>query len=104
MVTWYHVTEENSVHIFWLLPQYLVLTVGEILFSITSMEFAYSQAPATMKSVLQALYLMTTAMGNLITMLIVELFSALGWEQVGDGSWTEGADILLTVPSTFSVH
>ena len=37
----------------WLLPQYAVVTVGEILFSITSMEFAYSQAPPSMKSVLQ---------------------------------------------------
>jgi solute carrier family 15 oligopeptide transporter 1 len=107
MITWHHVTEENSVHIFWLLPQYLVLTVGEILFSITSMEFAYSQAPATMKSVLQvgapactqptwhmaawqAMYLMTTAVGNLITMIIVEIFSAIGWEQVGDGSCNVG--------------
>ena len=85
----------------WLLPQYVVVTVGEILFSITSMEFAYSQAPPSMKSVLQvsatsqlsstmshliilqALYLMTTAVGNLITMVIVEIFSAIGLEQVG---------------------
>ena len=31
----------------------------------------------------QALYLMTTAVGNLITMVIVEIFSAIGLEQVG---------------------
>ena len=95
------VVEDNRVHIMWLLPQYVVVTVGEILFSITSMEFAYSQAPPSMKSVLQvsatsqlsstmshliilqALYLMTTAVGNLITMVIVEIFSAIGLEQVG---------------------
>ena len=47
------VVEDNRVHIMWLLPQYAVVTVGEILFSITSMEFAYSQAPPSMKSVLQ---------------------------------------------------
>ena len=78
----YRVTEPNSVHIFWLLPQYLVISVCEVLFSITSLEFAYSQAPTTMKSVLQSLYLMTTAVGNLITVLIVEIFLAIGWEQV----------------------
>ena len=49
----YEVIPPNSVHIFWLLPKYIVVTVGEILFSITSMEFAYSQAPPSMKSVLQ---------------------------------------------------
>ena len=47
------VVEDNKIHIMWLLPQYAVVTVGEILFSITSMEFAYSQAPPSMKSVLQ---------------------------------------------------
>lgn len=81
-VSVYEVTSPNSVHIFWLLPQYFVVTVGEILFSITSMEFAYSQAPKSMKSVIQALYLMTTAVGNLITMVIVEIFSAIGLPQV----------------------
>ena len=82
MVTRYNVVEENKVHIMWLLPQYIVVTVGEILFSITSLEFAYSQAPPSMKSVLQALFLMTTAVGNLITLVIVEIFSAFGLEQV----------------------
>ena len=37
------IVEDNKVHIMWLLPQYTIVTVGEILFSITSMEFAYSQ-------------------------------------------------------------
>jgi len=81
VVSVYEVITPNSVHIFWLLPQYFVVTVGEILFSITSMEFAYSQAPKSMKSVIQALYLMTTAVGNLITMVIVEIFSEIGLEQ-----------------------
>ena len=39
----YTLTPPNSVHIFWLIPQYIILTVAEILFSITSLEFAYSQ-------------------------------------------------------------
>ena len=46
-------TPENSVHILWLLPQYIVLTVGEILFSVTGLEFSYTQAPASMKAMLQ---------------------------------------------------
>ena len=37
------VVEDNKIHIMWLLPQYTIVTIGEILFSITSMEFAYSQ-------------------------------------------------------------
>ena len=99
-MTSFSVVSENSVHMMWLLPQYVVVTVSEILFSITSLEFSYSQAPPSMKSILQvtkhnkrldikwtlyickALYLMTSAFGNLITLVIVALFSAIGVEQV----------------------
>ena len=37
------VTVPNTVHMFWLLPQYVVLTAGEVLFSITSLAFAFTQ-------------------------------------------------------------
>ena len=65
-------TQPNSVHIFWLLPQYFVITVGEIMFSVTGLEFSYSQAPESMKSVLQAAWLLTTALGNVIVILVAE--------------------------------
>ena len=65
-------TTPNSVHIFWLLPQIFVITVGEIMFSVTGLEFSYSQAPDSMKSVLQAAWLLTTAFGNVIVILIAE--------------------------------
>jgi hypothetical protein len=41
----------NSVNILWQLPQLFVMTVGEILFSVTGLEFSYSQAAPSMKSV-----------------------------------------------------
>lgn len=40
------------------------------MFSITGLEFSYSQAPVSMKSVLQAAWLLTTAIGNLIIVII----------------------------------
>ena len=36
-------TQENSIHMLWLLPQYFVITTGEIMLSITGLEFSYSQ-------------------------------------------------------------
>mgnify|MGYP001233405395 CR=1 FL=1 len=36
-------SSENSVHILWLIPQFFVITVGEIMISITALEFSYSQ-------------------------------------------------------------
>lgn len=44
--------------------------MGEIMFSITGLEFSYSQAPSSMKSVMQACWLLTTAFGNLIVIII----------------------------------
>jgi hypothetical protein len=35
------------------IPQYVVMTMGEIMVSITGLSFAYSQAPDSMKSVMQ---------------------------------------------------
>merc|ERR1719422_1906179 len=65
-------TQDNSIHMLWLLPQYFVITVGEIMLSITGLEFSYSQAPESMKSVLQAAWLLNVAFGNLIVIAIAE--------------------------------
>lgn len=55
-----------------MIPQYILATAGEIMFSITGLEFSYAQAPRSMKSVLQACWLLTVAVGNLIVVLVTE--------------------------------
>lgn len=67
------VVAPNSVNILWLIPQYVVMTLGEVMFSVTGLEFSYSQAPVTMKSVLSACWLLTVAFGNVIVVIIAEL-------------------------------
>uniref|UniRef100_A0A674E8V3 Solute carrier family 15 member 2 n=1 Tax=Salmo trutta TaxID=8032 RepID=A0A674E8V3_SALTR len=62
----------NNVHIAWQIPQYALMTAGEVMFSITGIEFSYSQAPANMKSVLQAGWLLTVAFGNVIVLIVAE--------------------------------
>ena len=59
-------TAANSINILWLFPQYFVITVGEIILRATGLEFSCSQAPESMKSVLQAAWLMTLAFGSII--------------------------------------
>uniref|UniRef100_T1H3R5 Peptide transporter family 1 n=1 Tax=Megaselia scalaris TaxID=36166 RepID=T1H3R5_MEGSC len=66
------VTDANSVSILWLIPQYVIMTLGEVMFSVTGLEFSYSQAPVSMKSVIQACFQLTVAFGNVIDIIIVE--------------------------------
>ncbi|XP_030380983.1 peptide transporter family 1 isoform X2 [Scaptodrosophila lebanonensis] len=66
------VTEPNSMNILWLIPQYVVMTLAEVMFSVTGLEFSYAQAPPSMKSVLQACWLLTVAFGNVIVVIIAE--------------------------------
>ncbi|OQV15151.1 Solute carrier family 15 member 2 [Hypsibius exemplaris] len=66
----YDIVSASSLSVFWQLPQYFVITVGEVLFSVSGLSFAYSQAPVSMKSVLQAGWLLTVAFGNVIVLII----------------------------------
>ncbi|XP_041637847.1 solute carrier family 15 member 1-like [Cheilinus undulatus] len=62
----------NSVHMALQIPQYFLMTAGEVVFSVTGLEFSYSQAPSNMKSVLQAGWLLTVAVGNIIVLIVAE--------------------------------
>uniref|UniRef100_A0A669QT33 Solute carrier family 15 member 1 n=1 Tax=Phasianus colchicus TaxID=9054 RepID=A0A669QT33_PHACC len=62
--------QPNTVHMAWQIPQYFLLTCGEVVFSVTGLEFSYSQAPSNMKSVLQAGWLLTVAVGNIIVLIV----------------------------------
>ncbi|KAL0113725.1 hypothetical protein PUN28_012687 [Cardiocondyla obscurior] len=64
------VTPPNSLHMAWMLPQYIVITMAEVMFSVTGLQFAFTQAPVTMKSLLQAGWLLSVAFGNLIVVII----------------------------------
>ncbi len=52
------------VTVWWQVLAYLVLTTSEVLVSITALEFAYTQAPKRMKSVVMGLFLLTVTLGN----------------------------------------
>lgn len=64
---------DGCIHILWQVPQYIVLTCGEVMLSITGLEFAYSQAPGSIKSVCSSAWLLTVAAGNLIVIVFNEL-------------------------------
>jgi solute carrier family 15 (oligopeptide transporter), member 1 len=62
----------GQVFIAWQLPQWIVLSAAEIMVSITGLEFAYSQSPKSMKSIVMAGWLLTVSVGNLLVAAIAE--------------------------------
>ena len=62
----------------WQLPQYVLLTVGEVLVSVTGLEFSYTQAPKAMRSTIMSLWFLTVALGNLLTAVLTRLVSLEG--------------------------
>ncbi|NWR27151.1 S15A1 protein, partial [Tachuris rubrigastra] len=69
-ITYFEDIPPSSVHMAWQIPQYFLLTCGEVVFSVTGLEFSYSQAPSNMKSVLQAGWLLSVAVGNIIVLIV----------------------------------
>ncbi|XP_002000285.2 peptide transporter family 1 [Drosophila mojavensis] len=63
----------QSINIVWQLPQFLLLMMGELLLSIPGLQFAFTQAPSSMKSVVTAAWFLNNAFGNLIVVIITQL-------------------------------
>ena len=68
----------NSVHVAWQIPQITIVTVAEILLSVTGLEFAYAQSPQNSQALILAFYLFMTAIGDgLGAILYASIFSSL---------------------------
>jgi POT family proton-dependent oligopeptide transporter len=57
----------------WQIVPYLVITMSEVMVSITGLEFAYTQAPRSMKSTIMSFWLLTVFVGNLFTAYIEKI-------------------------------
>lgn len=54
----------------WQFFAYVILTAGEIMVSITCLEFSYTQAPKRMKSFIMGVFLLSVAIGNAFTAFV----------------------------------
>ncbi|EPQ13393.1 Solute carrier family 15 member 2 [Myotis brandtii] len=88
----------NKISIAWQLPQYVLVTAGEVMFSVTGLEFSYSQAPSSMKSVLQAAWLLTIGVGNFIVLTVAQFSNLVQWVE-----FTLFSCLLLLVCLIFSI-
>jgi proton-dependent oligopeptide transporter, POT family len=66
------ITEQKIVNgehpsVWWQILAFVVLSAGEIMVSITCLEFSYTQSPKRMKSLVMALFMLSISAGNLFT-------------------------------------
>ncbi len=61
------ITAGGTPSVWWQIGAYVIITAAEILVSITALEFAYTQAPKRIKSVVMSLYLLSISLGNMFT-------------------------------------
>lgn len=65
----------------WQFLAYFILTAGEIMVSIVCLEFAYTQSPKKMKSLIMGVFFLGVALGNYLTMAVNAVLDALKDEQ-----------------------
>lgn len=77
-------------NIYWHLIAYAFLTMGEILISITGLEFSYTQAPKSMKSFIMGYWFLSVSMGNKFAALVNYFIM-----NPDGSSWLSGVDYFL---------
>lgn len=68
-----YAAEPDKIHIAWQAPAYILVAISEILASITGLQLAYAKAPENMKSFIMSLFLLTSAGGSVLGILIAPL-------------------------------
>jgi POT family proton-dependent oligopeptide transporter len=60
----------DSVWVLWQIPQYVFITFAEVLVIITGLEFAYSQAPVHLRSVVSSMTYISSALGQALVAVV----------------------------------
>ncbi len=91
----------SSVSIGWQLIPYWLMTMSEVLVSITGLEFAYTQAPKRMKSIVMSFWLLCVSFGNWGVALLEDAWPA-SWT-LSDAFWAF-AGMMFVAGTLFTVR
>jgi len=61
----------NNITVAWQVPSYFLIAISEIFASITGLEYAYTNAPASMKSIIMSFFLFTSAIGSALNFALL---------------------------------
>ncbi len=70
-----------EVHVLWQVLQYFIMTTAEVLVSVTGLEFAYTQAPRSMKSTIMGFWLLCVTGGNVLVAFLAPMETLLSLSQ-----------------------
>lgn len=75
----------NNITVAWQIPAYFFIAISEIFASITGLEYAFTQAPQSMKSIVMSLFLFTSAVGSILNIALVPVTTdpEILWMYVG---------------------
>ncbi|XP_050215053.1 protein NRT1/ PTR FAMILY 8.1-like [Mercurialis annua] len=82
----YYELKHIPMSVFWQVPQYFIIGCAEVFTFIGQLEFFYEQAPDAMRSLCSALSLITTALGNYLSTLLVNVVTGLSTRH-GSHGW-----------------
>ncbi|KAJ9579926.1 hypothetical protein L9F63_004399, partial [Diploptera punctata] len=68
----YTMTPANRIHMLWLIPQYLLISIAEVMFGISGLQFSFVQAPKSLKTVTIAAWYLSVSIGNLMVIIITQ--------------------------------
>ena len=63
----------DKLHVLWQVGQYFIMTTAEVLVSVTGLEFAYTQAPRSMKSTIMGFWLLCVTGGNVLVAFLAPM-------------------------------
>lgn len=89
--------------VMWQTVPYIVLTMAEVLVSISGLEFAFRQAAPSMKSTIMSFWLLTNAVGQLFIALVTSLGGKHGDESVSPGRFMFFALMTFVVAALFVI-
>lgn len=66
-------TPHEPPSILWQFPMFFLIMMAEVLISVSGLKFCYTQAPASMKSVLTAFWFLNGSVGNIIVVIFTQV-------------------------------
>ena len=95
-------TAAARISLLWQVIPYILITMAEICISVVGLELAFAAAPASMKSFVTALWLLTVFCGDLINAQVTPLYNETFWGISLTPDWYFLLFALLMIPVTIA--